>query len=266
MLKLSDEQLGDILPSTVSATYSILPHLLSVQIMIQTSLVAHCYTALHNYCIDANFPSPPPPMEDVIMSWRSDFTPVQQKAETIKCIAHVKILHPKIAVDGKSATVPSHNLHNSSHYMQPSSTALVSSQNPMTTIELRPKNVSPIQSSNIKSIPSIRPHERSFNLESPPCTSSVKFSSVVSNSPAASHGQIGKKKPPPPPPKRIGSQKKEIYATALYSFEAQNPGDLSFEEGDVITVIKKTDSKDDWWEGKLHGRQGSFPANYCKIS
>lgn len=72
-----------------------------------------------------------------------------------------------------------------------------------------------------------------------------------------------KKKPPPPPPKRMVSQ--FLYAEALYDFQGQNQGDLSFREGDQIQVVKKTDSTDDWWEGKLNGVKGSFPANYCKI-
>jgi hypothetical protein len=79
-------------------------------------------------------------------------------------------------------------------------------------------------------------------------------------------GAVQKKKPPPPPPKRIGSQNSGIFAVALYAFEGQNDGDLSFREGDQIKVVKKTDSTDDWWEGELRGVRGSFPANYCKIS
>jgi amphiphysin len=79
-------------------------------------------------------------------------------------------------------------------------------------------------------------------------------------------GAATKKKPPPPPPKRIGSQNSGVYAVALYSFDGQNPGDLSFKEGDQIKVIKKTGSVDDWWEGELRGVKGSFPANYCKVN
>ena len=75
-----------------------------------------------------------------------------------------------------------------------------------------------------------------------------------------------KKKPPPPPPKKIGSQSSGLYATALYDFGGQSAGDLSFRGGDQIKVLKKTDSTDDWWEGELRGKKGSFPANYCKLA
>ncbi|XP_038628873.1 SH3 domain-containing YSC84-like protein 1 isoform X1 [Tachyglossus aculeatus] len=63
---------------------------------------------------------------------------------------------------------------------------------------------------------------------------------------------------------RSSSQPKE--ATALYSFEGQHPGDLSFEAGDKITVISKTESHFDWWEGRLRGQTGIFPANYITMN
>lgn len=72
-----------------------------------------------------------------------------------------------------------------------------------------------------------------------------------------------KKPPPPPPPKKVGSFHGE-FVTAMYDFDSQGDGDLSFREGDRIRVIKKTNSSQDWWEGELRGYRGSFPANYVK--
>uniref|UniRef100_A0A5F9CMU9 SH3 domain-containing YSC84-like protein 1 n=1 Tax=Oryctolagus cuniculus TaxID=9986 RepID=A0A5F9CMU9_RABIT len=57
-----------------------------------------------------------------------------------------------------------------------------------------------------------------------------------------------------------------IEVTALYSFEGQQPGDLNFQAGDRITVTSKTDSQFDWWEGKLRGQTGIFPANYVTMN
>jgi amphiphysin len=34
---------------------------------------------------------------------------------------------------------------------------------------------------------------------------------------------------------------------------------LSFSAGDRIEVVEKTNSAEDWWTGKLNGRQGVFP-------
>lgn len=52
---------------------------------------------------------------------------------------------------------------------------------------------------------------------------------------------------------------------ALYSFPGEEEGDLPFRKGDVITVLKKTDSQNDWWTGRVNGREGMFPANYVEL-
>jgi lipid-binding SYLF domain-containing protein len=54
-------------------------------------------------------------------------------------------------------------------------------------------------------------------------------------------------------------------AIALFNFEADQPGDLGFKKGDVITVLKKTQSDNDWWTGMIGTRQGIFPSNYVKM-
>lgn len=69
--------------------------------------------------------------------------------------------------------------------------------------------------------------------------------------------------PPPPPPPRpnappINVSKPET-VTAVYSFEAQQEGDLHFEAGDVIEVITRGSGEDDWWVGRLNGKEGQFP-------
>ncbi|XP_018418623.1 PREDICTED: SH3 domain-containing YSC84-like protein 1 [Nanorana parkeri] len=57
-----------------------------------------------------------------------------------------------------------------------------------------------------------------------------------------------------------------ITATAIYPFEGLQPGDLTFQAGEKITIVTKTDSQYDWWEGKLRGELGIFPANYVMIN
>lgn len=56
---------------------------------------------------------------------------------------------------------------------------------------------------------------------------------------------------------------------ALFDFEAQEEGDLGFQKGQVIGVIKKTASRDDWWQGRVEAGMsasniGIFPANYTQ--
>ncbi|XP_060790072.1 SH3 domain-containing YSC84-like protein 1 isoform X2 [Neoarius graeffei] len=57
-----------------------------------------------------------------------------------------------------------------------------------------------------------------------------------------------------------------VVVTAMHAFNGQQPGDLSFAVGDRITVITKTDSQYDWWEGELRGQVGIFPANFVSLN
>ncbi|XP_074065664.1 SH3 domain-containing YSC84-like protein 1 isoform X1 [Macrotis lagotis] len=66
-------------------------------------------------------------------------------------------------------------------------------------------------------------------------------------------------------PDTVGNSSQPVEVTALYSFEGQQPGDLKFKAGDRITVISKTNSHFDWWEGSLRGQTGIFPANYVSL-
>jgi hypothetical protein len=36
-------------------------------------------------------------------------------------------------------------------------------------------------------------------------------------------------------------------AVAIFTFDADLPGDLGFKKGDIITVLKRTDKAVDWW-------------------
>lgn len=71
-----------------------------------------------------------------------------------------------------------------------------------------------------------------------------------------------KSKPAPPPPKpKPGFLAKSNVetVTALYDYEAQAHGDLSFSAGDVIEIVQRTNNENEWWSGKLNGREGQFP-------
>ncbi|EIW86370.1 DUF500-domain-containing protein [Coniophora puteana RWD-64-598 SS2] len=54
-------------------------------------------------------------------------------------------------------------------------------------------------------------------------------------------------------------------AIALHDFKAVESGDLSFNKGDVIIITRKSASTNDWWDGKVNGRKGIFPANFVEV-
>jgi amphiphysin len=73
----------------------------------------------------------------------------------------------------------------------------------------------------------------------------------------------GKPPPPKPKPSRLSGAPTAETVTALYDYEAQAEGDLSFMTGDVIEIITRTQNDNEWWTGKVNGRQGQFPGMLC---
>ncbi|CAG2209744.1 MYO1 [Mytilus edulis] len=67
----------------------------------------------------------------------------------------------------------------------------------------------------------------------------------------------GRPKPPPAPKPKAFPQ-----CRCLYAYDAQDTDELSFNEGDVIEIVKEDPAG--WWTGKRHGKQGLFPANYVE--
>ncbi|CZR53306.1 probable RVS167 protein [Phialocephala subalpina] len=91
-----------------------------------------------------------------------------------------------------------------------------------------------------------------------------------SSSTSSAWGDAAKKKgaaPPPPKPKpsRFSGAPAAETVTALYDYEAQAEGDLSFTTGDVIEIVTRTNNENEWWIGKVRGKQGQFPGNYVKL-
>lgn len=88
------------------------------------------------------------------------------------------------------------------------------------------------------------------------------YSSISSPNPSAlAAAAAGKPKPPPPKPKpsRLAGAAAVETVTALYDYSAQAEGDLSFRAGDIIEIVNKTQNDNEWWTGKINGKQGQFP-------
>lgn len=66
------------------------------------------------------------------------------------------------------------------------------------------------------------------------------------------------------PPRGVGGATKKV--KALFDYYGDNPTDLSFKQGDVITIIsEQASSGPDWWQGEIRGVRGSFPLNHVEV-
>lgn len=48
----------------------------------------------------------------------------------------------------------------------------------------------------------------------------------------------------------------------MYNYTSSEPGDLQFNAGEIITVIRK---EGEWWKGRIGDREGDFPSNYVRL-
>lgn len=80
--------------------------------------------------------------------------------------------------------------------------------------------------------------------------SAVKNPYGLSQAPAAA---------PAPRPAAPASNQRQ--ARGIYQFAATNHDELSFNPGDILTLVE---TNGDWWTAELHGRRGLVPANYIQ--
>ena len=126
-------------------------------------------------------------------------------------------------------------------------------------------------SSNLR--PTWQPRQSEV-VDSPPppytaSPASPRLGSTKSASLAAAAAAKSKPKPPPPPkpkPSRLSATPKVETVTALYDYAAQAEGDLSFSAGDVIEVVTRTGNDNEWWSGRLNGKEGQFPGRFSSFS
>uniref|UniRef100_A0A3P8WQR6 Intersectin-1 n=1 Tax=Cynoglossus semilaevis TaxID=244447 RepID=A0A3P8WQR6_CYNSE len=86
----------------------------------------------------------------------------------------------------------------------------------------------------------------------------VKLISATIAECAVSESPPNGKRPSPSPTKLSDSGEEYI---AMYMYESSEQGDLSFQQGDIVTVTRK---EGDWWTGTIGGKTGVFPSNYVK--
>ncbi|KAI8147369.1 hypothetical protein BJV82DRAFT_642847 [Fennellomyces sp. T-0311] len=89
----------------------------------------------------------------------------------------------------------------------------------------------------------------------------MSFGKTATETPSYHQRSTSRSGPSPPPPPPIAN-KSVKYVVALYDYDAQTEGDLSFRKDDKIELIERTPDQNDWWTGRLHGVTGIFPGNY----
>ncbi|KAL8312795.1 hypothetical protein RB597_005590 [Gaeumannomyces tritici] len=313
---VADSHLRDTLPHIVNAVFSMIPPLLGCHILVQNKLLGLYYTFLNGYCEEQGFPSPPPPMEQVIADWTAGFDPIKHEIESIGCVSRGKAISMSMRMpEDQSGTIPQARRlaapPPTNEGIRRTSTGLI----PKTSSS----NLNGGGGGRLMRIPSapapppepaaaaprpgfaggahMRPTDftQATSLGQEPASAPAVVRPRIAAAPSdyfghgtggggsgtttpgsTARGPIGaviaaKKKPPPPPPpppKRIPAANKppEEFVVALYAFAGQGKGDLSFNVGDRIKIIKKTNTADDWWEGEIGGTRGSFPANYCQAA
>jgi len=113
-----------------------------------------------------------------------------------------------------------------------------------------------------------RPWQRQESEENPPppYTSVLAHAPpVVSPKPGSLAAAVAAKPKPPPPkpkPKQFAAKKLVETVTALYDYAAQAEGDLSFKAGDTIEIVTRTKNDNEWWTGRLNGKEGQFPGEF----
>ncbi|KAI1433684.1 hypothetical protein GGR50DRAFT_695827 [Xylaria sp. CBS 124048] len=299
----ADAHLRETLPPILSATFSVVPLLINSVIELQTRFLGLYYTTLHNYCEAQGFPSPPPPMDEVIAIWSAAYEPARKELESITCIGTGRAIRQPMKLpddaslqDKGPAAPPSapNFMANGARRVSsglastgssiaalrpnrvPSSPALSRQPSPtpppvpQAFSNLAPTDFTTASRLGQQSSPAISPTAISsrpdqFNNRPPSTASTVASTSSINKAASVTSFVVAAKKkpPPPPPPKPLPPRRLEEFVVALYTFNGQ-AGDLSFREGDRIKIVKKTDTLDDWWVGELGGVKGSFPANYCK--
>lgn len=269
---VADDHLRATLPRIIDAAFSLVNPLLANLVMIQNRLLGLYYTTLHGYCEEFGFPSPSPPMEEVVAIWNASFGPARSEVESISSIARGKAVQQpmNVGLDGappKPSPAPASVLRRTSSGLisgpqartlrVPSSTSL-KPPSPAPE-EARPSpswkrpdyaNATDFTTATVLGGSAV---DRSRGPSPGASVASGQrdyFSQRNPPSPALSakgYGLAKKKPPPPPPPKRIPSTKPDEWVVAEFAFLGQGQGDLSFQQGDRIKVVKRTGTDQDWY-------------------
>ncbi|KAE8368583.1 hypothetical protein BDV27DRAFT_122275 [Aspergillus caelatus] len=165
----SDEHLRKCLPPVITAAFSLLPRLLATQVEIQNTMLAHYYTVVQNFCEQEHFPSPSPPMEQIIQDWEHAHLPTQQEVESLGCIANGKAVRLSPGSPDDQRNGHSSRLPNGLNFRRPSSS--------------NASTVGPTSTSTSTSTPSLQPPISPGRRLSAPSVHDTKPTPVMATKP-----------------------------------------------------------------------------------
>lgn len=267
-------------------------------------MLAHYYTVLHTYCEEEGFPSPPPPMDQVVQDWEIACKPAQDEIENMGCLAHGKAARRSAPNESRDDTRPSLGSRTSSTASRFSvpfrgkpavspgmfgskscreeprpASPTSSTMTPRGSVSVASSSgASPLPSGGDYFEPAYPTSQAQSSAASPysqpaPTPAAVQFSPAgpkidhfqkTANTPSGLNGSDNIAATIATKKRPPPPPRPAHVVTALYDFDGHQPGDLMFREGDRIKVVQKTGSTDDWWEGELGGVRGQFPANYVE--
>jgi hypothetical protein len=246
------------LPPIITAAFNLVGPLVANLVLIQNRLLGLYYTTLHNYCEEFGFPSPPPPMQDVVSTFNAAFEPARSKVESVSFIARGKAAQQPISAPNDGARSTSSSLLTG---IQARTLRLKSGASSQTAAEDSTPSASPYQRPDYSNATDFTAATMlgggavtRFNGTSPNVTPGKQQDYFNKPGPASTASQVAanalaakKKKPPPPPPKRTPTATPDEWVVAQFKFTGEGQGDLSFQEGDRIKIVRKTDTDQDWY-------------------
>lgn len=102
--QVADHKMREILPPVLQAVFSLLPHILNAQIMIQNNLLGHCYTQISEFCAQEGLPVPAPDFPGIVSTWELEFTDPKAQVESLKILSRGKTIGMPMKQPDKSPT------------------------------------------------------------------------------------------------------------------------------------------------------------------
>lgn len=95
----ADDQIKQTFPPFITAIKSLMPYLLTQQVMLQHTLVAQLYTVLDGYCRQHRMALPAPPDGQIIAVFEQEFTPMRKELENgLRVVANGKVINQPMAL------------------------------------------------------------------------------------------------------------------------------------------------------------------------